>query len=69
MLVAMLAAQESNQDNAPVYGGFLIGSVWRLATLVGRDYCTSRQYFASQKDDLLALTFALRHLKTLIVAL
>jgi hypothetical protein len=67
MLIAMLAAQEANQDNAPVYGGFLIGSVWRLATLVGRDYCTSRQYFASQKDDLLALAFALRHLKTLLV--
>ncbi len=68
MLVAMLAAQEANQDNAPVYGGFLIGSVWRLATLVGRDYCTSRQYFASQKDDLLALAFALRHLKGLTVS-
>lgn len=66
MLVAMLAAQEANQDNAPVYGGFLIGSVWRLATLVGSDYCTSRQYFASQQDDLLALVFALRHLKSLI---
>ncbi len=68
MLVAMLAAQEANQDNAPVYGGFLIGSVWRLVTLVGRDYCTSRQYFASQKDDLLALVFALRHLKRLIIS-
>ena len=69
MLVAMLTAQEANQDNAPVYGGFLIGSVWRLATLVGRNYCTSRQYSASQQDDLLALTFALRHLKKLIVTL
>ncbi len=66
MLVAMLAAQTANADHAPVYGGFLIGSVWRLATLVGRDYCTSRQYFAAQLPDLLALAFALRHLKSLI---
>jgi hypothetical protein len=66
MLVAMLAAQTANADDAPVYGGFLIGSVWRLATLIGRDYCTSRQYFAAQLPDLFTLAFALRHLRSLI---
>ncbi len=67
MLVAMLAAQKANQDGKPIYGGFLIGSVWQLATLVENEYCTSRPYYTTNKDDLLQLAFALRHLKALIL--
>jgi hypothetical protein len=67
MLVAMLAAQRSNQDNRPIYGGFLIGSVWRLATLIDNQYCTSRQFSTTNKGDLFQLAFALRHLKALIL--
>ncbi len=67
MLAAMLAAQKANNNGKPVYGGFLIGSVWRLATLIDKQYCTSRQFFASDKDDLQRLAFALRHLKALIL--
>jgi hypothetical protein len=66
MLLAMLAAQKSNNDGKPVYGGFLIGSIWRMATLVDNQYCTSRQYFATNKDDLIRIANALKNLKTLI---
>jgi hypothetical protein len=66
MLLAMLAAQKVNGDNKPIYGGFLIGSVWRVATLIDRQYCTSRQFFATNKDDLKQIIFALRNLKSLI---
>jgi hypothetical protein len=66
MLVAMLAAQKANNDGLPIYGGFLIGSVWQLATLVGHEYCTSRPYYATDKEDLHKIAFALRHLKALI---
>lgn len=67
MLVAMLAAQKANQDEKPIYGGFLIGSVWQLATLAENEYCTSRPYYTTNKNDLLQLVFALKHLKTLIL--
>ena len=67
MLLAMLAAQTINGNNNPVYGGFLIGSVWRLATLINNTYCTSRQFFATNKDDLKQIVFALRNLKNLII--
>ncbi len=66
MLLAMLAAQKNNGTNNPIYGGFLIGSVWRLATLIGNEYCTSHQFFATNKDDLKQIVFALRNLKMLI---
>jgi hypothetical protein len=68
MLLAMLAAQKINGDGKPIYGGFLIGSVWRFATLVDNQYCTSRQFFATDEADLLQITFALRNLKHVATA-
>ncbi len=65
MLVAMLAAQARNNDGKPIYGGFLIGSHWRLTTLVDNEYCLSRPFLAFQKEDLLQLACSLRYLKTL----
>jgi hypothetical protein len=67
MLSAMLIAQEINQDNLPIYGGFLVGSNWRYATLIGKDYAISRLYDASNKKDLLQIVFILRKLKDLIL--
>jgi len=66
MLVAMLAAQKNNNDSKPVFGGFLIGSVWRLATLNNKEYCTSRPYYATNKADLLNIISALRFLKLMV---
>jgi hypothetical protein len=67
MLLAMLAAQKSNNDGKPIYGGFLIGSVWQLTTLINNQYCASRQYSATNKEDLMQIAYALRHLKALIM--
>jgi hypothetical protein len=67
MLLAMLAAQKENNDSKPIYGGFLIGSVWRLATLMGNEYCTTPQLFATNKSDLERIIFAIKHLKELIL--
>jgi hypothetical protein len=68
MLTAMLIAQELNQDGLPLYGGFLFGSNWQFATLVGQNYCHSRQFDATNRDDLLQIIFVLRSLKDLILA-
>ena len=67
MLVAMLAAQKANNDRQTIYGGFLIGSIWRLATLVNNSYCTSRQLSATNKEDLKQIVSTLRHLKALVL--
>jgi hypothetical protein len=67
MLTAMLIAQNKNNDNKPIYGGYLIGKNWVFTTLIGKDYCTSRQFDASQKHDILQIIFNLRHLKTVIL--
>ena len=66
LLTAMLIAQQKNQDNKTIYGGYLFGSIWNFATLLGDNYCVSRQYDATKKDDLLQIVFILRKLRELI---
>ncbi len=67
MLTAMLIGQALNQDGLPVYGGFLFGSNWQFATLVGKQYCHSRQFDATNRTDLFQIIFVLRRLKEIIV--
>jgi hypothetical protein len=67
MLTAMLLAQHENQNSQPVYGCWIQGKNWVFSTLHDKNYCISRQYDASQKDDLHAIFCALKHLKILIL--
>jgi hypothetical protein len=67
MLVAMLIAQQKNNDGQVIYGGYLIGTGWHFTTLIENKYCVSRKYEATNKQDLLSIVFILRKLKELIV--
>jgi hypothetical protein len=67
MLTAMLIAQELNKDGKPIFGGYLIGYNWHFTILDGKNYCSSRQFNASEKPDLLRIVFILRKLKELIL--
>jgi hypothetical protein len=68
MLLAMLIAQEKNQDNLPLFGSYVIGSTCYFTTLSGNVYCSSRLYDAADQQDLLQIVYALRNLKDLILA-
>ncbi len=67
MLAAMILAQELNKDDKPLYGCWLQGKAWNFTTLVGRDYCVSRLYDATNINDLHQIVFILRKLKDLIL--
>lgn len=67
LMTAMLIAQEKNADKQPLYGGYLFGTVWNFSTLVDTDYCVSREYNITRRDDLLQMVFILRKLKELIL--
>ncbi len=67
MLTAMLIAQALNNDNKPVYGSFVVGSEWRFTTLVGKNYCISKKFDATQKKELLQVIYSIRALKNLIL--
>ena len=66
LLTAMLIAQAKNNDQKPIYGGYLFGTVWNFATLMGNQYCISREYNATRRDDLLQIINILRKIKDLI---
>jgi hypothetical protein len=66
MLAAMLLAQEKNADGKYLYGCFVKENNWRFGTLLGLDYCESRQFDATQIQDLLQIVYILRKLKELI---
>ena len=55
MLVAMLIAQEMNQDGKPIYGGYLIGQNWNFTLFHNNTYCQSRQYDSTRRDDLMSI--------------
>jgi hypothetical protein len=67
MLSAMLLAQDLNNDSKPIYGCWLQGKNWNFTTLIGRDYCVSKQYDATDMEDLHQIVFILRKLKDLIL--
>jgi hypothetical protein len=66
MLAAMILSQELNNDGKPLYGCWLQGKVWNFTTLIGRDYCVSRLYDATDMADVEHIVFILRKLKDLI---
>lgn len=67
MLAAMILAQELNKDGKPMYGCWLQGKNWNFTTLIGRDYCVSKQFDATDMEDLHQIIFILRKLKDLIL--
>jgi hypothetical protein len=67
MLTAMLIAQYQNEDDLPIYGGYMIGTDWHFATLIGKDYCVSTKFEATQKVHLIKMIYILRKLKDFII--
>ncbi len=66
MLMAMIIAAHANADDKPIYGGYLIGSDWRFTTLINKNYCVSRKYDATRKDDIEKIISILREIKILV---
>ena len=67
MLAAMLIAQYKNQDNKPVYGAWLTGTIWEFAILEGKTLHASLTFDSTKPHDLLQIVFILRKLKDLIL--
>lgn len=64
LLIAMLAAQaKNNGKNLPIYGMYNIGQNWFFVTLAGKEYAVSRQFDATDKDDLKNIVNMLQYVK------
>jgi flavodoxin len=67
MLAAMILAQALNKDNKPLYGCWIQGKNWNFTTLIAKNYCVSKQFDASDTEDLHQIVAILRKLKHLIL--
>ena len=52
LLIAMLAAQQINNNEKPVYGVYVLGRMWFFAVLQDKNYCVSNDFSATQKTEL-----------------
>ncbi|MCU0467944.1 MAG: hypothetical protein MUF58_05020 [Arcicella sp.] len=66
VLSAMVAAQYLNEDNRPLLGCFVLGSIWQFVVLENKTYTLSDNYDATQFDELSAIYSALCQAKVYI---
>ncbi len=64
LLIAMLAAQAlNNGKNLPMYGLYTIGQNWYFVLLEGKYYYISKQYDATDMEDLTQVLYLLKFVK------
>lgn len=67
MLIAMLIAQATNEDNKPIYGCYLQGKDWYFSALQHQNYCISHAYDATRPDELAIIFHVLKNLKNIVL--
>ena len=68
LIIAMMTAQELNNNQHPIYGAYVMGRNWFFLTLQGRKYCISDEYVAT-RDDIRSIYKILKNLKIIITKL
>jgi hypothetical protein len=64
LLVEMLAAQELNETEHPLYGCYVIGRFWYFVVLRGREYAQSLAFDATQSTDIISILSILKEANT-----
>jgi hypothetical protein len=67
LLEAFLIGQAKNKTPKPLYGLEIIGEYWKFVILDGKDYCVSKSYSCTEKDDLLQIIAILRNFKHILM--
>jgi hypothetical protein len=66
LLEAFLIAQEENADGKPLYGCEIVGKLWTFVILENKEYCVSKSFDSTEKDDLLQIIAILRKFKWIL---
>jgi len=67
LLIAMMTAQEINQNHHSMYGAYVMGRNWFFLTLKDRKYCISDEFVAvATRDDIFQIFKILKQLKNII---
>jgi hypothetical protein len=65
LLISMLAAQQQNNTDFPLYGCYVVGRSWFFVILQHKEYAVSNAYNASD-EDIYKIISILRHIKSVI---
>ena len=66
LLIAMLATQTLNEDERPLYGVYIIGSLWWFVVLNDKEYAVSELFNALKEEDLFKIFSILKRCKSYI---
>jgi hypothetical protein len=66
LLEAFLIAQQENADAKPLYGCEVVGRNWTFVILENKEYCVSKSFDSTEKDDLLQIIAILRKFKWIL---
>ncbi len=66
LLEAFLIGQAKNEKPIPLYGVEIIGGYWRFTIIEGKEYCISKSFSATEKDDLLEIIAILRKFRHIL---
>ena len=66
LLQAMMIAQAKNNNGKPIYGCEIMGSTWNFVILEGKNYCISKSYDCTERNELLNIMAILRHFKEIL---
>ena len=64
-LIAMLVAQQLNENHKPIFGSYIIGRNWCFMALVGKEYAISKD-FSCVDDEIFDIHRMLKSLKVQI---
>lgn len=68
LLIAMLATQTLNTQERPIYGVYIIGSLWWFVVLQGNQYAVSDPFNAFKEEELFKIFSILKRCKSYIEA-
>ena len=66
LLQAMLIAQTKNNNGKIIYGATIVGKTWSFITLEQKNYCISKGYDCTERDELLQIISILRKFKHIL---
>lgn len=66
LLMAILYAQQENQNTNPIYASYIIGRLWFFVVFQDNQYAVSRAYDATRIEDLKGIIIILQKVKEYI---
>jgi hypothetical protein len=66
LIEAFLIAQVKNKNNKPLYGVEIVGAYWKFVIMEGKNYCISKTYDCTEKQDLQSIIAILRHFRVIL---